>query len=71
MEVQRWEYFGLHTMYKPKNDQMIEEMNRLGAEGWEFVSVISSPSQADVLVPHIIMLLFKRPLMADAAPVRQ
>jgi hypothetical protein len=57
-----WEYLTV-DLAKPKRD--IEELNRLGCEGWEAVALVSSWGVGWRWVHPIVLM--KRPL-ADAAP---
>lgn len=61
-DMQRWEYMTLDVV-KRKNE--IEELNRLGREGWEAVAMISSWGVGWRMVHPIVLL--KRPLPNDAA----
>jgi hypothetical protein len=60
--MQRWEY-RTFDLVKRKNE--IEELNRLGRDGWEAVGMVSSWGLGWRFVHPI--LLFKRPLPDDAA----
>jgi hypothetical protein len=59
--VQRWEYMTF-DLVKRKNE--VEELNRLGREGWEAVSMVSSWGIGWRFVHPIVLL--KRPLANDA-----
>ncbi len=60
-DVQRWEYVTF-DLVKRKNE--IEELNRLGREGWEAVAMVSSWGVGWRFVHPIVLL--KRPLANDA-----
>jgi hypothetical protein len=59
--VQRWEYT---TFDLVKRKTEIEELNRLGGEGWEAVAMVSSWGVGWRLVHPIVLL--KRPRPTDA-----
>ena len=63
--MQRWEYmtFGL---VKRKNE--IEELNRLGREGWEAVAMVSSWGVGWRFVHPIVLLKRPRPNDAEGSP---
>jgi hypothetical protein len=54
----RWEYTTVDYS-KPTRD--IEELNRLGAEGWEAVGLVTTWGMSELRFAHPIVLL-KRPL---------
>jgi hypothetical protein len=58
---QRWEY-RTFDLVKRKNE--IEELNRLGREGWDAIGMVSSWGVGWRFVHPIV--LFKRPLPNDA-----
>ena len=60
-EMQRWEYMTF-DLVKRKNE--IEELNRLGREGWEAVAMVSSWGVGWRFVHPIVLL--KRPRPNDA-----
>ena len=60
-DMQRWEYMTF-DLVKRKNE--IEELNRLGREGWEAVGMVSSWGLGWRMVHPIV--LFKRPRPNDA-----
>ena len=64
-DMQRWEYmtFGL---VKRKNE--IEELNRLGREGWEAVAMVSSWGVGWRFVHPIVLLKRPRPNDAEGSP---
>ena len=59
--MQRWEYMTF-DLVKRKNE--IEELNRLGREGWEAVAMVASWGVGWRFVHPIVLL--KRPLANDA-----
>jgi hypothetical protein len=59
--MQRWEYITF-DLVKRKNE--IEELNRLGLEGWEAVAMVSSWGVGWRFVHPIVLL--KRPRATDA-----
>ena len=59
--MQRWEYMTF-DLVKRKNE--VEELNRLGQEGWEAVAMVSSWSVGWRFVHPIVLL--KRPRRNDA-----
>ena len=59
--MQRWEHMTF-DLVKRKNE--VEELNRLGQEGWEAVAMVSSWSVGWRFVHPIVLL--KRPLANDA-----
>ena len=59
--TQFWEY---KTFDLVKRKDEIEELNRLGREGWEAVAAVSSWGLGWRFVHPIV--LFKRPLLNDA-----
>ena len=60
-DVQRWEYMTYDLL---KRSHEIEELNRLGREGWEAVAATSSWGVGWRFVHPIVLL--KRPLPTDA-----
>jgi hypothetical protein len=60
-EMQAWEYTTF-DLTKPKTD--IDGLNRLGREGWEAVSMVSSWGVERRFVHPIVLL--RRPLPDDA-----
>jgi hypothetical protein len=60
-DMQRWEYMTF-DLVKRKNE--IEELNRLGREGWEAVAMVSSWGVGWRFVHPIVLL--KRPRAHDA-----
>jgi hypothetical protein len=56
--MDRWEYTTVDYS-KPTRD--IEELNRLGAEGWEAVGLVTTWGMSELRFAHPIVLL-KRPL---------
>jgi hypothetical protein len=64
--MQRWEYMILHFA-KPTRD--VNDLNRMGADGWEAVSMVSTWGVSEMRFVHPIVLL-KRPLPegVDAKP---
>ncbi len=56
-DMQSWEYMTF-DLVKPKNE--IEELNRLGRDGWEAVAMVSSWGIGWRMVHPIVLL--KRPL---------
>jgi hypothetical protein len=58
---QRWEYM---TFDLVKRKSEIEELNRLGREGWEGVAMVSSWGVGWRFVHPIVLL--KRPYASDA-----
>jgi hypothetical protein len=60
-DMQRWEYVTF-DLVKRKNE--IEELNRLGREGWEAVAMVSSWGVGWRFVHPIVLL--KRPRATDA-----
>jgi hypothetical protein len=63
--MQRWEYMTF-DLVKRKNE--IEELNRLGREGWEAVAMVSSWGVGWRFVHPIVLLKRPRPGDADASP---
>jgi hypothetical protein len=61
MLMPRWEYVTVDVL-KPKQD--VDELNRLGREGWEAVAMASSWGIGWRFVHPIVLL--KRPLADDA-----
>ena len=59
-EMQPWEYV---TFDLVKRKSEIEELNRLGREGWEAVAMVTSWGVGWRFVHPIVLL--KRPLPAD------
>ena len=59
--MQRWEYMTFDLTKRPKE---IEELNRLGRDGWEAVGMVSSWGVGWRFVHPIV--LFKRALPNDA-----
>ena len=57
--MERWQYTTLDYT-KPSRD--IEELNRLGAEGWEAVGLVTTWGMSELRFAHPIVLL-KRPLV--------
>ena len=60
--MQRWEYM---TFDLVKRKTEVEELNRLGRDGWEAVATVSSWGVGWRFVHPIVLL--KRPLLDDAA----
>jgi hypothetical protein len=60
--MQCWEYKILDVA-KPKTD--VEDLNRMGADGWEAVAMVSTWGVSEMRFVHPIVLL-KRPLPDDA-----
>jgi hypothetical protein len=60
-DMQRWEYMTFDLVKRKKE---IEELNRLGREGWEAVAMVSSWGVGWRFVHPIVLL--KRPLPNDA-----
>ena len=58
--MQRWEYMTF-DLAKPKKD--VEDLTRLGREGWESVAMVSSWGVGWRMVHPIVLL--KRPLADD------
>ena len=56
--MQRWEYMTV-DFTKPQRD--IEALNRLGAEGWEVVAMVTTWGVSEMRLAHPLVLL-KRPL---------
>jgi len=56
--AQAWEYTTV-DFGKPTRD--VEALNRLGAEGWEAVSMVTTWGVSEMRIAHPIVLL-KRPL---------
>ena len=56
--MQRWEYISL-DLTKPRKG--LEDLNRVGADGWEAVAMVSSWGVSEWRFVHPIVLL-KRPL---------
>ena len=61
-DMQRWEYMTF-DLAKRKNE--VEELNRLGREGWEAVAMVSSWGVGWRFVHPIV--LFKRPRPNDGS----
>jgi hypothetical protein len=61
--MQHWEYMTFDYS-KPKRD--LEDLNRLGKEGWEAVAMVSTWGVSEMRFVHPIVLL-KRPLPEVAA----
>jgi hypothetical protein len=59
-DTQRWEY---RTFDLVKRKSEIEELNRLGQEGWEAVAMVTSWGVGWRFVHPIVLL--KRPLPSD------
>lgn len=64
-DIQRWEYMTF-DLVKRKNE--IEELNRLGRDGWEAVAMVSSWGVGWRFVHPIVLLKRPRPTEAEAAP---
>jgi hypothetical protein len=62
---QRWEYMTF-DLTKPKRD--IENLNRLGREGWEAVAMVSSWGVGWRWVHPIVLLKRLLPDEADSTP---
>jgi hypothetical protein len=60
--MQRWEYTIL-DFTKPRND--IDDLNRMGADGWEAVSMAATWGVSEKRLVHPVILL-KRALPDDA-----
>ena len=60
--MQRWEYT---TFDLVKRTHEVDELNRLGREGWEAVGLVSSWGVGWQFVHPIV--LFKRPLTDEAS----
>ena len=56
--MERWEYTTM-AFTKPSRDT--DELNRLGAEGWEAVGLVTTWGVSELRLAHPIILL-KRPL---------
>jgi hypothetical protein len=61
--MQRWEYKTV-DFSKPKRD--VEDLNRLGAEGWEAVSMVTTWGVSEMRFAHPIVLL-KRAIPDESA----
>jgi hypothetical protein len=61
--MDHWEYTTV-DFTKPNRD--IEELNRLGADGWEAVGLATTWGVSELRLAHPIVLL-KRPLPEDAS----
>jgi hypothetical protein len=61
--MQRWEYTTV-DFSKPGRD--IEQLNRLGAEGWEAISMVTTWGVSELRLAHPIVLL-KRPIPDESA----
>ena len=59
--MQRWEYMTLN-LTKPR--QGLQDLNRVGADGWEAVAMVSTWGSGWSFVHPIVLL--KRPLPDDA-----
>ena len=64
-DVQRWEYM---TFDLVKRKSEIEELNRLGREGWEAVAMVSSWGVGWRFVHLIVLLKRPRPNDAEGSP---
>lgn len=64
-DMQRWEYM---TFDLVKRKTEIEELNRLGREGWEAVAMVSSWGVGWRFVHPIVLLKRARPNDAEASP---
>lgn len=64
--MQRWEYMTLDVL---KRSGEVEQLNRMGREGWEAIGMISSWGVGWRMVHPIV--LFKRPLPNDVAETRE
>ena len=64
-DVQRWEYM---TFDLVKRKSEIEELNRLGREGWEAVAMVSSWGVGWRFVHPIVLLTRPRPNDAEGSP---
>jgi hypothetical protein len=64
-DTQRWEYMTF-DLVKRKNE--IEELNRLGAEGWEAVAMVSSWGVGWRFVHPIVLFKRPRPNEAEGSP---
>ena len=65
--MQKWEYKrirvgegGPFNADKPIVDEVWEEVNEAGLEGWEMVNIIPIPSTGGVA--HVFLVVFKRPI---------
>jgi hypothetical protein len=56
--MERWEYT---TLDFTKPNKAVEELNRLGANGWEAVAIVTTWGVSEMRFAHPIVLL-KRPL---------
>jgi hypothetical protein len=56
--MNRWEYTTV-DLAKPKRD--VDELNRLGSEGWEAVGLVTTWGVSELRFAHPIVLM-KRPL---------
>jgi hypothetical protein len=61
----RWEY-GTLDFTKPKQD--FDELNRLGADGWEAVAMVTTWGVSEMRRAHPVILV-KRPLGGEAGEV--
>jgi hypothetical protein len=61
-DMQRWEYMTVDLL---ERKLMIEELNRLGSEGWEAAATVGSWG-IERNFQHPV-LLFKRPLPSDSS----
>jgi hypothetical protein len=61
--MQRWEYKTV-DFSRPKRD--IDDLNRLGAEGWEAVSMVTTWGVSEMRLAHPIVLL-KRQIPGQSA----
>ena len=64
-DVQHWEYITF-DLVKRKNE--IEELNRLGREGWEAVAMVSSWGVGWRFVHPIVLLKRPRPNATEGSP---